>query len=40
MNHYLSDRPMNGSPFYNLVFGTDSVKSLVKPYIMMIKLHV
>jgi hypothetical protein len=33
MNHYISDRPMNGSPFYNNVFGTDSVKDLVKPYI-------
>ena len=32
-HHYTSDRPMNGSPFYNSVFGSDSVKDLYKPYI-------
>ena len=31
--HYESDRPMNGAPFYNNVYGTDSVKDLIKPYI-------
>jgi len=32
-HHYASDRPMNGSAFYNNVFGIDSVTDLLKPYI-------
>ena len=31
--HYASDRPMNGSVFYNNVYGTDSVNDSIKPYI-------
>ena len=32
-HHYSSDRPMNGAPFYNNVFGTDAVQDTIKPYI-------
>ena len=31
--HFEGDRPMNGSAFYNNVFGSDGVHDLYKPYV-------